>query len=406
MTHTLPPGWEEKTLGELCVSVLDGDWIESKDQAPAGIRLIQTGNIGVGVFLNKEQKSRFISETTFDRLHCTEVFPGDCLVSRLPDPIGRSCLVPSLAGRMITAVDCSILRFNEKEILPQYFIYHTLRNAYFHAVLKESTGTTRKRISRKKLLAVQIMFPPLPEQKRIVEKLDKIFAAIDKAKSQTEKNLQNTKDIFSSYLNNIFNHPAHSWKEKTLGEVCEIERGGSPRPIKSYLTTAPNGLNWIKIGDTSPNSKYIYSVKEKIRPEGLAKSRWVQEGDFLLSNSMSFGRPYILKTNGCIHDGWLVLKQYQSNLQCDFLYYLLSSPFVQKQFQQSAQGSTVRNLNTQRVAKIIVPIPPLPEQKRIVEKLDVLQSKTQELEKIYTQKLADLEELKQSVLQQAFSGKL
>lgn len=251
-----------------------------------------------------------------------------------------------------------------------------------------------------------VIYPPLPEQKRIVEKLDKIFAAIDKAKSQTEKNLQNTKDIFSSYLNNIFNHPAHSWKEKTLGEVCEIERGGSPRPIKSYLTTAPNGLNWIKIGDTSPNSKYIYSVKEKIRPEGLAKSRWVQEGDFLLSNSMSFGRPYILKTNGCIHDGWLVLKQYQSNLQCDFLYYLLSSPFVQKQFQQSAQGSTVRNLNTQRVAKIIVPIPPLPEQKRIVEKLDVLQSKTQELEKIYTQKLADLEELKQSVLQQAFSGKL
>lgn len=196
------------------------------------------------------------------------------------------------------------------------------------------------------------------------------------------------------------------WEEKTLGEVCEIERGGSPRPIKSYLTTAPTGLNWIKIGDTSPNSKYIYSVKEKIRPEGLAKSRWVQEGDFLLSNSMSFGRPYILKTNGCIHDGWLVLKQYQSNLQCDFLYYLLSSPFVQKQFQQSAQGSTVRNLNTQRVAKIIIPIPPLLEQKRIVEKLDVLQSKTQELEKIYTQKLKDLEELKQAVLQQAFSGKL
>ncbi|WP_428044078.1 restriction endonuclease subunit S [Candidatus Avelusimicrobium faecicola] len=160
------------------------------------------------------------------------------------------------------------------------------------------------------------------------------------------------------------------WEEKTLGEVCEIERGGSPRPIKSYLTTAPTGLNWIKIGDTSPNSKYIYSVKEKIRPEGLAKSRWVQEGDFLLSNSMSFGRPYILKTNGCIHDGWLVLKQYQSNLQCDFLYYLLSSPFVQKQFQQSAQGSTVRNLNTQRVAKIIIPIPPLLEQKRIVGKLN------------------------------------
>ena len=188
------------------------------------------------------------------------------------------------------------------------------------------------------------------------------------------------------------------WEEKTLGEVCEIERGGSPRPIKSYLTTAPTGLNWIKIGDTSPNSKYIYSVKEKIRPEGLAKSRWVQEGDFLLSNSMSFGRPYILKTNGCIHDGWLVLKQYQSNLQCDFLYYLLSSPFVQKQFQQSAQGSTVRNLNTQRVAKIIIPIPPLLEQKRIVEKLDKIFANIDKAKEQTTQNLKNAQEVFESSL--------
>lgn len=160
------------------------------------------------------------------------------------------------------------------------------------------------------------------------------------------------------------------WEEKTLGEVCEIERGGSPRPIKNYITTAPDGLNWIKIGDTDPNGKYIYHVKEKIRPEGLSKSRWVEEDDFLLSNSMSYGRPYILKTNGCIHDGWLVLRKYQAHLQKDFLYYLLSSPYVQAQFKESAQGSTVSNLNTQRVAKVHIPIPPLPEQKRIVEKLD------------------------------------
>lgn len=193
------------------------------------------------------------------------------------------------------------------------------------------------------------------------------------------------------------------WKEKTLGEVCEIERGGSPRPIKSYLTTAPNGLNWIKIGDTSPNSKYIYSVKEKIRPEGLAKSRWVQEGDFLLSNSMSFGRPYILKTNGCIHDGWLVLKQYQSNLQCDFLYYLLSSPFVQKQFQQSAQGSTVRNLNTQRVAKIIVPIPPFPEQKRIVEKLDKIFAAIDKAKSQTEKKLQNAKDIFKSYFNQLFT---
>ena len=194
MTQTLPKGWKEKSLGDICLSVLDGDWIESKDQSSTGIRLIQTGNVGLGQFLNKEKKSRFISEKTFNRLRCTEIFPGDCLVSRLPDPIGRSCLLPALPARMITAVDCSILRFDKKQILPQYFIYHTLRSEYYRTVLKESTGATRKRISRKKLMTLPIPVPPLSEQKRIVEKLDKIFANIDKAKEQTTQNLKNVQE--------------------------------------------------------------------------------------------------------------------------------------------------------------------------------------------------------------------
>lgn len=98
-----------------------------------------------------------------------------------------------------------------------------------------------------------------------------------------------------------------SWVWVRLGTVLEIARGGSPRPIQQYLTTEPDGINWIKIGDTDKGGKYIYKTKEKIRPEGVTKSRMVHSGDFLLTNSMSFGRPYILKTDGCIHDGWLVL---------------------------------------------------------------------------------------------------
>lgn len=198
------PNWEEKTLGELCHSILDGDWIESKDQAQAGIRLIQTGNIGVGVFLNKEQKSRFISEATFDRLHCTEVFPGDCLVSRLPDPIGRSCLVPSLPGRMITAVDCSILRFNENKILPQYFIYYTFRSQYFHSVSEESTGTTRKRISRKKLMNIQITLPLLSEQKRIVEKLDLLQSKTQELEKIYTQKLADLEELKQAVLQQAF----------------------------------------------------------------------------------------------------------------------------------------------------------------------------------------------------------
>ena len=160
------------------------------------------------------------------------------------------------------------------------------------------------------------------------------------------------------------------WEYKKLGEVCRIERGGSPRPIKDFITNSPEGLNWIKIGDTDPQGKYIYSTKEKIKPEGLRKSRWVEVDEFLLSNSMSFGRPYILKTNGCIHDGWLVLRDYQNSLIIDYFYYLLISPHVQNQFRTKAQGSTVSNLNTDRVADVNIAFPPLSEQQSFVDYLD------------------------------------
>ena len=123
-----------------------------------------------------------------------------------------------------------------------------------------------------------------------------------------------------------------SWEWVRLGTVLEIARGGSPRPIQQYLTTEPDGINWIKIGDTDKGGKYIYKTKEKIRPEGVAKSRMVHSGDFLLTNSMSFGRPYILKSDGCIHDGWLVLSNRFECYSVDFLYYILSSPFAYYQF--------------------------------------------------------------------------
>jgi len=154
------------------------------------------------------------------------------------------------------------------------------------------------------------------------------------------------------------------WQTKKLSEICEIERGGSPRPIDSFLTNDPNGINWIKIGDTKNVAKYITKTEEKIRPEGAKRSRLVYEGDFILSNSMSFGRPYIMKTTGCIHDGWLVLRKPKVNQ--DYLYHVLGSDLVFSQFDRLAAGSTVRNLNIGLVKTVEIPFPPLPEQQRIV----------------------------------------
>ena len=161
-----------------------------------------------------------------------------------------------------------------------------------------------------------------------------------------------------------------SWEWVRFKNVAIIARGGSPRPIKSYLTENPNGVNWIKIGDTEKGGKYINSVKEKIKPEGVSSSRMVHKGDFLLTNSMSFGRPYITNVDGCIHDGWLVISPFANTFIQDYLFHLLSSAFAYNQFSGKVSGAVVKNLNIDKVLDAIIPLPPLQEQKRIVMALD------------------------------------
>ena len=163
----------------------------------------------------------------------------------------------------------------------------------------------------------------------------------------------------------------NGWEWVTFGVIAGIERGGSPRPIESFLTDDPHGLNWIKIGDTDKGGKYITSTREKIRREGLAKTRMVFPGDFLLTNSMSFGRPYITQIEGCIHDGWLRISP-PSSLNKDYLFALLSSQFIRQLFVAAAAGGVVQNLNADKVRNVPIPLPPLAEQSRIVTRVEAL----------------------------------
>ena len=156
------------------------------------------------------------------------------------------------------------------------------------------------------------------------------------------------------------------WEVKRLGDEAKINRGGSPRP---WLTTSVDGINWIKIGDVAEGAKYICSTAERIMPEAVQFSRAVMPGDFLLSNSMSFGRPYILKIPGCIHDGWLTIQNYKDSFDCEYLYYILGSEAVFQQYVALADGSSVKNLNKDKVENVHVPCPPLPEQQCIAEAL-------------------------------------
>ena len=200
------------------------------------------------------------------------------------------------------------------------------------------------------------------------------------------------------------------WQWVRLGEITSIARGGSPRPIQAYLTNDANGIPWIKIGDTQKNGKYINSTKEYIIPEGISKSRLVHKGDFLLTNSMSFGRPYILNIDGCIHDGWLVISNLFKVLDNNFLYYLLSSNIIYVQFCTSVSGAVVKNLNSTKVADTIIPLPPLAEQKRIVERLEEILPLVDEYgknEEILSEMNQNLpKQIRQSILQYAVQGKL
>ena len=201
-----------------------------------------------------------------------------------------------------------------------------------------------------------------------------------------------------------------SWKWVKMGNICLIARGGSPRPIKAFLTNDENGINWIKIGDTDKNGKYIHSAAEKITEEGTKKSRFVHAGDFLLTNSMSFGRPYILKIDGCIHDGWLVISQKEKVLDEDFLYYVLSSTFAYNQFAGKVSGAVVKNLNSDKVANSFLPLPPLAEQKRIVAKIEQLLPYIDRYEKAWS-RLQEFNkrfpsDMQKSLLQYAIEGKL
>ena len=193
------------------------------------------------------------------------------------------------------------------------------------------------------------------------------------------------------------------WPLVRLDSLYNIARGGSPRPIKDFITDDPEGINWIKIGDATASGKYIYTTKQKIKPEGIQRSRLVKENDFLLSNSMSFGRPYIMGTTGCIHDGWLVLSAKDKQVDQDFLYHLLGSPFVFRQFDSLAAGSTVRNLNIDLVSGVKIPLIPIPEQQRIVAILDQAFADIEKARANAEKNLKNARELFDSYLNQVFS---
>ena len=397
-------GWEVKKLNEVCNYFGDGNWIESKDQSIEGYRLIQTGNIGVGDFRNKKGKERFISEKTFNQLKCTEIFAGDILISRLPDPIGRSCILPRLDQKMITAVDCSIVRLNKDVLIEGYFKYFSQSKSYYQAISEKITGTTRSRISRKNLGLINVPIPPLEEQKQIVAILDKAFEKIEKSKEIAEKNLKNAKELFESYLQEVFENKGDNWEEKSVYDVARIING---------------------FAFASKDFKYTNNIKS-IKITNVGVGEFIEENENLLPKSfkeshsdvaIKAGNIVIALTRTIISSGLkvaIVPQSYQGSLlnqrvaaldpkqeivNCGFLYNYFQTKKVKEYVLSKANTLMQPNLSIKDLKELLILIPPLKTQTQIVTKLNQLQEKTKKLETIYQQKLTQLEELKKSILQ-------
>ena len=346
-----------KKLKDVCVKFDDGDWIESKDQSESGIRLIQTGNIGEGEFLEKTERTKYISEDTFERLKCEEVFSGDILVSRLPEPIGRACIIPFKTEKMITAVDCTICRVNEKVIRKEYLCYFMQSSAYYNQLKTKVTGTTRKRISRKNLGNIDLPILKLEDQDKIIRKLDCIKNIIYLKKKEILL-LDNL--IQSRFVEEFGNLKINSkkWKIKTFDEMTDLITDGehaTPRRTEEgiFLLSARNIMNHtIKLEDVDYIDQAEYDrISKRIHPK---------EGDVLISCSGTVGRccsvPAELKFQMVRS---VALLRFKNEINPIFAEYMITSDYLKEQIDRSKTQSSQANLFQGKIKKLKGFVPPI-----------------------------------------------
>ena len=386
--------WEEKTLGEVFKTYSGGtpDTTKKKTYYGGTIPFIRSAEI------NKEETELFLTQEGLENSSAKLVNKGDLLVALYGANSGDSAIA-KINGAINQAVLC--LQSENSNVFVQNFLLHN-RELIIQKYLQGGQGN----LSGEIIKSIRVPFPSSKEQQKIAACL----SSLDELITTAGERLNALKAHKKGLLQRLFpregsNTPElrfagfkGAWKEKRLGEVANVVRGGSPRPIDEYLTSDKDGLNWLKIGDISSEAKYITSTSEKVKQSALKKTRVVREGELILSNSMSFGRPYILKISTCIHDGWIAIKDIKNETFEEFLHYFISSEEIQKYFKSKVAGGIVKNLKASTIQDLPILFPSLPEQQKIascLSSLDTLLEKQQE-------RIALLKTHKKGLLQQLF----
>ncbi|MCT4277502.1 restriction endonuclease subunit S [Elizabethkingia anophelis] len=393
----IPENWEVINLKDNCILKARIGWqgLTTSEYKESGNHFLITGTDFKNGFIDWNN-CVFVDKSRYDQDKNIQIQSEDVLITK-DGTIGKVAYIDKIPKPTTLNSGVFVLRkINNK--LNSKFVYYVLMSFYFDNFLKQITaGSTITHLYQKDFIHFNFILPSLPEQKAIAE----VLSGTDTWIESLEKLIVKKQLIKQGAMQKLLT-PKEDWETKKLGEIINVFRGGSPRPIQNFITNTSNGINWIKIGDTSPKGKYINNTEEKIIPAGEKYSRLVNSGDFLLSNSMSFGRPYILKIDGCIHDGWLVLQNYHSHFETEFLYYLLTSKLIIDQYKSKAAGSGVLNLNKELVKSVYLQYPKIKEQTRIATILSDMDTEIENLE----QKLTKAQQIKQGLMQELLTGRI
>lgn len=318
-------------------------------------------------------------------------------------PISKNNIATGVMSPLYTVFRFSI---ESNDFYAYYF-----KTSVWHNYMRQASSTGARH-DRMAIANSDFMLMPLPastseEHRKIAD----FLASIDEKISVETKKLATLKTYKNGLMQQLFpltgellpnlRFPdfigAGRWSERRLDDLAKIVRGGSPRPIDDYITSDANGLNWLKIGDIDKESKFVTSTQEKVIPAALTKTRVVKPGDLILSNSMSFGRPYILEIETCIHDGWIAVSEIDDSIDRDFLYYLIMTAASQKYFSNNAAGGGVQNLNSEIIKLLPVLYPQKNEQKKIATCLasidEIIAAQTKKVENIKNHKIGLMQRL-------------
>ena len=367
-------------------SFTDGDWVELPYITDNGIRLIQTGNVGIGKY--REQGFRYIDPLSFEELNCTEVFPGDILICRLADPVGRACLAPNLGVRMITSVDVCILKPSE-QFSAEFIVFLLSSKRYLGYVTSIARGSTRSRISRSMLGAIKIPSPPLPEQHAIARYLDhadrriqryiqakeKLITLLHEARQATiqravTRGLNPDVPLKPSGVDWLGDVPAH-WEVRRLRYLIEGNLTYGANAAAEHDN--PNWPRYLRITDFALDGTLRDDTFRSLPPE-VARDYLVKPGDLLLARSgATVGKAFLVtsEVGQACHAGYLIRARPRSCLvEPRFLFAFTQSAMFTRWKDSTFIIATIPNISAEKYANLSVPTPPLEEQKQIAAHLN------------------------------------